>query len=218
MTIVILAGPSGSGKTTTLLTLEERAKAAGASLGGVACRAVFEGGRKRGIAWRRAGSGSEEGRLAWAETEAGGTDRPAGEAPRREPRIAGGYLRFGMWRFDPGALAEADEAARAFLFAPPGDSGARRLCLVDELGPLELEWGLGFTATLKALDAVASADDWLGACVVSARPDIADRLEARWPSALRLDLDRGAEPEPRTVVEARAARTATGILRAAGLA
>lgn len=226
MTIVLLSGPSGSGKTTTVEALEALATRSGITVGGVACVAAYEDGEKRGIAWRRVGRNVSSTRLAWVAAERREAGRPLGEAPRRVPRLEDGSLRFGMWRFDPEALAEADEAARGCIHGSPAEAGSRRLCLIDEIGPLELDWDLGFVSTLEALDASRGAGDSAGgvedgypaACVVTARPEIADRLESRWSGSLRVDLTRSAEPESRNAVRARALTAAEGILRVSGLA
>lgn len=219
MTIVILSGPSGSGKTTTVEALEALATRSGIMVGGVACRAVFEGAEKRGIAWRRVGDRADAGRLAWATAEPREPGRLEGETSRREPRLEGGCLRYGMWRFDPDALAAADGAARGCIDSSPAGAGARRLCVIDEIGPLELDWNLGFVSALEALDASLGAEDgYPAACVVTARPEIADRLGSRWRGSIRVGLDGGAERESREAVRARALMAAEAILRESRLA
>ena len=180
--ILVLSGVSGSGKTSACGIAEGMARAAGRTVGGVLCDAVFEGGRKVGIDARdlAAGPVSPSAPLARARPEI-----------TRAPKFDDAdplFLRYGMWEFSKAALSSADEAAAAFI-AAAGASTAPALAIVDEIGPLELDRNAGLTKTLAALDEAARAPAGSIACLVVARPDIADRLVLRWRSSRRLEMD-----------------------------
>jgi energy-coupling factor transporter ATP-binding protein EcfA2 len=149
---LILTGPSGCGKTTLCRGLAEDARRAGRDVAGLLCPAIFADARKSGIAAVDLRSG-ETRRLA--------RRRAAGEAAPATPR---------QWVFDEAVLAWGD---RALGRATPCD-----LLVVDELGPLELDEGRGWSAGLIAVDSGAFA-----AAVVVVRPTLFGRARARWPSA-----------------------------------
>jgi len=195
MRLIILSGSSGSGKTSALSALEASARAIGATIGGVICRALFEGDRKYGIDWFHAGAAGPGKPFARALDNGSGTARNQGpkdasaQGPGRVPIIDEQGVRYGMWRFEAIAIAQADEAICGFLYHDHHGE-ARTICLVDEIGPLELDWGSGLRGALRALDA-AMAEPRKGtgmSAIVAARPDIASRLMERWPGSIRLDL------------------------------
>lgn len=178
----MLSGVSGSGKTSACGIAEGMARAAGRSVGGVLCRAVFESGRKVGID---------------ARDLSGGPDSPAAPLARARLDIKRGpafddadplVLRYGMWEFSKAALSAADEAAAAFI-AAAREAATPALAIVDEIGPLELDRNAGMTRTLAALDEAERAPDRSAACLVVARPDIADRLALRWSASVRIEMD-----------------------------
>jgi len=164
----LVTGPSGCGKTTLCRGLAEAARRAGRDVAGLLCPAVFEGEEKAGIAALDLRSG-EVRRLARRR----GPDEPGPVARRR-------------WVFDETVLAWGDALlARA---TPCG------LLIVDELGPLELEEGGGWSAGLRAVDAGA-----YDAALVVVRPALLERARARWPEAVVADA---ASPGARVRLEA----------------
>ena len=167
--IMLLTGPRGSGKTSACRALVADVRVRGGSVAGLVCPACFREDVKVGIDVVELAGGSRR-RLA---TRAGDdlSGRPEGA---RE-------LTLGEWSFDPEALAWADEMLAA---APP----ACDLLVVDELGPLELLHGEGFTAALDLIDAGSS-----GLIVVVVRPDLLDVARRRWPAALVATPDTLAE-------------------------
>ncbi|MBU0927662.1 MAG: hypothetical protein KKA67_07925 [Spirochaetes bacterium] len=192
--ILILSGRSGSGKTSACAILEGLARASGAAVGGTLCRAVFEGGRKTGIDARDLSRGPEAASRPLARARPSSEPSPDEGRPRvpayddSDPLV----LRYGMWEFDKPALSAADASSAAFITdASRGAGGQRSLAIIDEIGPLELDKRAGMVSTLDALDALrrfAGGGGGLG-CVVVARPDIADRLAARWAGSARIDME-----------------------------
>lgn len=180
--ILVLSGVSGSGKTSACGVAEGLARAAGRAVGGVLCRAVFEDGRKVGIDARDLAAGPSSRAAPLARARPGAKRDPAFDDA--DPL----FLRYGMWEFSKAALSSADEAAAAFI-ASAGASTAPALAIVDEIGPLELARYAGLTRTLAGLDEAARAPAGAIACLVVARPDIADRLALRWRSSRRIEMD-----------------------------
>lgn len=154
--LAILTGPSGSGKTTLCRELAAAARSGGRDVAGVLCPAVFEGTCKTGI--------------AVVDLRGGGT---RALARRREPGPAEATARR-RWVFDDAALAWGDARLAA---ATPCD-----LLVVDELGPLELDEGRGWTAGIAAIDSGA-----YHAAIVVVRPALLERARARWPLAAIAD-------------------------------
>jgi nucleoside-triphosphatase THEP1 len=144
--IVLLTGDRGSGKTTACRKLQARAQASGLDCAGIVCPAVFQRGAKVGIDVEDVRTG-ERRQLASMD------GRPA-------------RLRLGPFRFDEGSLAWG---ARQLEIACPCD-----VLIVDEIGPLEIERGEGWT---NALDILAGAE--YGLAVVVVRPSLLSGLRER---------------------------------------
>ncbi len=154
----ILTGPRGSGKTTLCRRLAAEAKALGWDVAGVLSPAVFTGGEKTGIE---------------ALDLRGGDSR---QFARRPVDMDGSTSRRPSWIFDQIALAWGNQVlARAV----PCD-----MLVVDELGPLEFEAGLGWSAGLKALD---SRTYQVG--LVTIRPELLAAARQRWPFAGVVDME-----------------------------
>ena len=121
--LAIVSGPRGGGKTTLCRRLLELARQRGLDCAGIISPAHFEGGRKVGIDLLDARSGER---------------RPLAKADGLP-----GELRTVAFRFDPGAVEWGVGLLNA---ACPCD-----VLIVDELGPLELERGQGWTNALDVL-------------------------------------------------------------------
>jgi len=139
--IVILSGDRGSGKTTTCRKLVEVIRQRGLDCAGVICPARFDGDRKVGIDLLDLRSGQTRP-LAEAD------DRPAA-------------LRTRAWRFDEAVMDWGKECLEAAL---PCD-----VFMVDELGPLELERGQGWTNAIGSL-----REGRFDLAVVVIRPELVD--------------------------------------------
>jgi nucleoside-triphosphatase THEP1 len=121
--LAIVSGPRGGGKTTLCRRLLELAHQRGLDCAGIISPARFEGGRRVGIDLLDVRSGE---------------CRPLAKADSLP-----GELRTAAFRFDTGAVEWGTELLNA---ACPCD-----VLIVDELGPLELERGQGWTNALDVL-------------------------------------------------------------------
>ncbi len=157
--VVLLTGPRGSGKTTACGALVAEMRGAGRRVGGVVCPARFRDGAKVGIDVVEVAGGLR--RLLAVR---------AGDATARDEG-QGRELALGAWSFDREALAWADEALAAT--SPLCD-----LVVVDELGPLELLRGEGFSAALDLIDTAS------GLVVAVVREELLGVALERWPLAL----------------------------------
>lgn len=128
MTILLLTGPIGSGKSTVAARLVALATARGLRCDGLLCHAhVDEEGRKVGIDGLRLGTG-ERRHLADRDLS-----RPG--------------VRFGTWRFEPGAMEWSLQVVMDAIGARPD------LLVVDEIGPMELLEGRGLAPVIPELRA-----------------------------------------------------------------
>ncbi|MFW5771887.1 MAG: nucleoside-triphosphatase [Phototrophicaceae bacterium] len=123
--ILLVTGDSGAGKTTWCAALIDAARAAGLTVGGLLCPAVFNDGAKTGIDMRNLLTG-ETRRLA----------------QRRTPQSTG--VMTIHWHFDESVLDWGNAVLREL---PPVDT-----LIIDELGPLELIRGEGLLEALTVLD------------------------------------------------------------------
>lgn len=147
----IFTGPIGVGKTSLCLRLIAEAQSRGWDVAGILSPGVYQEGHKVAIDAVDIRSG-ERRRLAW---------RMEGEER--------GVIHTQEWQFDPETLHWGNRVVET---AVPCD-----LFVVDEIGPLELEQGAGWTA---ALSAIATRAYRLG--VVVLRPALL-ALAARWSPA-----------------------------------
>ncbi|HUW69381.1 MAG TPA: nucleoside-triphosphatase [bacterium] len=197
--ILLLSGVSGSGKSTACSIAARYAVDSGRRVGGVICAALFEHGQKSGIscAALREGRTVQLGILARARPDwivprmppEAGSARPLFSVPfdDTDPHI----IRYGMWAFERTILSKADETAAAYLLDLRASAGLPPLIIIDEIGPLELDRSIGMVKTLRLLDHLAAGAGKEACHVVVARPDIAARLQKRWPAAVVLVIEAG---------------------------
>ncbi|MDX9958967.1 MAG: nucleoside-triphosphatase [Clostridia bacterium] len=197
--IILLAGQKGSGKTTVAMNLARRLAQTGIEVGGIICPGIFEHKRKTGIKSHHPGSGHEE--LVGMETSLSGEPIPQPTGPDS--------FSYGRWEFRRSALAAADAAIVK-------DIDASLFVFVDEIGPLELEHGIGMNRTLARLD----ADKDINNCtiVVCIRLDLAQVLAKRWPGSILVELSGEGQTAISRAEEAilKVVRTANSTLSASG--
>ena len=147
--LILVTGSSGSGKTRWCQTLAERANVLGIHAAGLVSPAVFEGDVKVGIDLLDLGSG-EQRRLAVRRGEYGDGHNTLD------------------WHF----YSETLDWGNNIL----GQFGTCRFIILDELGVLELEQGLGLTNGIGLI----TARRYRLACVV-VRPSLLDDARVLWP-------------------------------------
>ena len=149
--IILLSGESERGKTTLCLKLANMVKAIPLTVAGVICPPVYEGLTKTGIDVLILRSG-EKRKLAQLNSG----------------KSEGLFTR--KWLFDE---AVTDWGDQELAKATPCD-----ILIVDELGPLEFERGLGFLTGFTAIN----SRDYKAALVVI-RPSLLPSAIKRWPDA-----------------------------------
>ena len=123
MKVILLVAPSGQGKTTICRRAVEQTRASGLRVAGLLSLPVYEGQQKTAI---------------WLHNLADGQERllARADAPGQGPRL-------GSWGFVQDTL---DWGQGILTSLAPCD-----LLVIDEIGPLEIEQGLGLTNALPAL-------------------------------------------------------------------
>ncbi len=147
--LILVTGPSGSGKTLWCLALAERVKALGFHASGLVSPAVFEGDLKIGIDLLDLGSGSKRHLAA-----------------RRGVSVKEQITE--DWHIDDETLNWGNDIL--------AHSVSSQFLILDELGPLELERGVGLTT---GIDLIAARSYRL-ACV-AVRPSLLGIAKTRWP-------------------------------------
>jgi nucleoside-triphosphatase THEP1 len=149
--LVLVTGMRGAGKTSWCMDLIEHARALDLKLCGLISPAIFEDGQKVGIDLLDLHSG-ERRRLAYRTGHAGGD------------------LRTTDWQM----VVETLEWGNAIL----ENINSCDLFILDELGPLEFEHGIGLIAGLDIIDAHKKFPS-----VVVVRPSLLQVSSNRWPWA-----------------------------------
>jgi nucleoside-triphosphatase THEP1 len=151
--LAIITGDRGTGKTALCRRLADRAGAAGWHVAGILSLAVMSGGQKTAIEAQDLRTG--EFRLL---------------ARRRAEDTASSGLHTPAWVFDESGVSWGNCVLEE---STPCD-----LLVVDELGPLELERGQGWTAGISAVH----SGEYRHAVVV-VRPELLSLATTRWPHA-----------------------------------
>lgn len=150
--LLILTGPRGAGKTTLIGQLILALRQQGVKLSGLTSPAVFAGGQKTGIAAVNLLNG-EKRRLAVYAPQ---PEDPAAQHPPLH------------YRFDPAVIEWGNQIM--------AEAVPTAVLVVDEIGPLELKHGQGWSAALPALD---SREYDLAILVM--RPELLAESLLRWP-------------------------------------
>ena len=154
--LIIVTGPSGSGKTRWCQGLAEQAMLLGIQVRGLLSPAVFEGESKTGIDLLDLGTGSRR-HLA---------------VHRRED---GEDKNWGAWRFNEQSLDWGNAVLKVTTTC--------QLFILDELGPLEFQHGVGLSDGFGVL----AGRGYHLACVV-VRESLLEAGLALWPWAEVLSL------------------------------
>ena len=152
----IISGPRGCGKTTCCTQIAAQIQAAGLSVGGLICPAVFEGEKKVAI---------EQVDLYTGQQRRLGTRRESECTVENTPEST-----VGCWQMDASVLAWGNA-----ILAGLGDED---LIIIDELGPLELKEGRGYHEGLRLLD-----EERYQMALVVVRPSLLALAQSRWPQA-----------------------------------
>ncbi len=159
--LLLITGPRGAGKTLWCMDLVERSHTRGLRLRGLVSPSIFEGDQKTGISLKDLETG-EQRRLAYRK---GAED---------------GDIQTQDWQM----VAETMEWGNSILeHIDPCD-----LFILDEVGPFELEHGMGFVAGLNIVD---TARDF--PCVVVIRPSLIQQACDRWNWAEIISLSAEAD-------------------------
>jgi nucleoside-triphosphatase THEP1 len=151
--LLIVSGDFETGKTRFSQQLAQGLQEAGWDVAGIVSPAVFEDGVKTAIDALDLRSG-ERHRLAERNQAGSSLDGPATS----------------HWQFSQETLDWCDGVLRS---ASPCD-----LLVIDELGPLEFDRGIGLQAGLEAID-----EGRYLASVVVVRSALLERVKARWSHA-----------------------------------
>lgn len=146
----IISGEIGSGKTILCGELIKKFSSLGWQISGLRSPAIFENGEKTGIAVENLATG-EVRKLAVSDY------KPEG--------LEGEPLH---WTFDEQVLAWGNQV---FL-----DSVPTELLVVDEIGPLELIRGEGWTNAIKAIESKK-----YDLAIIIMRPKLLNKALSLWP-------------------------------------
>lgn len=160
--VLILTGPIGSGKTTLCLDLVEHLKKADLVVHGIVTPPMNVNGNKVGIDLVDLQSG-EKKRFACLK-ESVSSD-----------------LFTGKWSFDADVMNWGNQTL--------GHAIPCQVLIVDELGPLEFERGIGLQNGVTAID----SGDFSVALVV-VRPSLIAAAKQRWPTAKLYTVTRETQP------------------------
>jgi hypothetical protein len=147
--LVLVTGPSGSGKTCWCQALAKVASTLGIPVGGLVSPTVFEGDLKIGIDLLDLRSGAQRRLAAYRGESDCGQD-------------------ITDWHFDDDVLKWGNTVLEQL--------GTCQLFILDELGPLELQHGVGLTNGLG----LVTVRCYRLACVV-VRPSLLETARALWP-------------------------------------
>jgi len=191
--IIILGGARGSGKSSLMMAAATTLRRAGLRPSGIACPGRYRDGRKTGILCvdlgLPPGRGDGADGFELASVDPAFPDRQPGRSSPAPDLSDPVLIRYGKWIFRRDALAKADSIAAAALSSV---EDGRVTAIVDEIGPLELELGAGFSTSLRELDRIAGTGGSTpggGSVVVACRTELGPILAARWPGASLVDLD-----------------------------
>jgi nucleoside-triphosphatase len=159
--LFLVTGSQGAGKTTFCDRIIHAAREAGWKPAGLLSRPIFEGAQRTAIQ---------------AEDLRGGKSRRL--AVRSDTPTPG----LKHWLFDSSALQWGDQILAA---STPCD-----ILVIDEIGPLELERGVGWQSGLAAVDSGQYA-----IALVVVRAELLGEALLRWPNCNLVEIDTPEDSE-----------------------
>ncbi len=153
--LFIVTGSQGAGKTSFCADIISEAQKAGWRTAGLLSRAVFDGSQRTAI---------------------NAEDIATGQTRRLAIRSEGHPAAIGCWIFDEDTLSWGNTVLKNSL---PCD-----LLVIDELGPLEFDQGLGWQEGFAALDAEQYA-----IAMVVVRPKLLGQALLRWSKAYIIEIE-----------------------------
>jgi len=159
--ILVIRGWRGVGKTKLCQRMVAAARAAGWDAAGLISPAKVVAGEKTGIEVEDLRSGHRQLLASCLSCELPGT-------------------RLGPWTFNDEMFAWGNQVLRS---AVPCD-----ILVIDELGPLEFDFGGGWAEGFQILDS-----QLYHLAIVVIRPEYADRFLERWPDAVECILSNYSE-------------------------
>ena len=159
--LTLITGPRGAGKTIFCTDLARRANAQRINVCGLISPSVFEVGQKIGIDLKDLQLG-EQRRLAYRKGTVGG------DVQTQDWQLVAETLEWGN------SILERVETCDLFI--------------LDELGSLEFEHGVGLVEGINIIDSSREFP-----CVVVVRPSLIQKARARWPWAKVLDISDEAD-------------------------
>jgi nucleoside-triphosphatase len=160
--LTLLTGPRGSGKTTWCVRFVSHARENDVHPAGLLSPAIFHDNTKIGIDLLDISTGEQ---------------RPLA---RRCPQSSQD-IRLGHWCFDATTLDWGNQILKTLH--------DQDLILLDELGPLEFQKGVGLLAGMKLID-----EKRFHQAIVVIRPDLLQPALSRWPGAGVVNVS-NVEPE-----------------------
>jgi hypothetical protein len=198
--IFLVTGERGAGKTTWLAKLADAARQAGYQVKGLLSPGTFENGVK--VAINLVDLATQETRVMSTPVEPHLAARRAGIR-----RLDNGDLVLGCWLMYEEVLQWGNDRLYEHLHASPGEKPS--LLIIDELGPLEFNHGLGFNYAIQFGDqlnqkahtpTVCTAPDGqkfeqaepggIQAAFIVVRPDLIPKALTIWPQAHTLEFKR----------------------------
>lgn len=207
--IFLVTGERGAGKTTWLKQLVAAARQVGYPVNGLLSPGAFENGNK--IAINLVNLATDETRFMCTPVE------PHLSAGRgRIRRLDTGKLVLGGWEMQEDVLQWGNELLyEAILSQHTAKSETPAILIIDELGPLELNYGLGFTNAIQLGDLLnlhagipehfpTQEDQRLNqtktigqlASFIVVRPDLLPKAFVIWPQAQTIQIQKTSPGDP----------------------
>jgi len=176
-TLYLVTGDRGAGKTVWCGKFAHQAAQAGYKVVGLLSPGVFQDHTKTAIDLLDLATNERRTLSTLAQEH-----ERAGRGEVR--RLPGNGLVVGGWRMDSSVLEWADRILTRLLTTPPAE---KTILMIDELGPLEFNHGLGLIAPL-----LLPIDEQYEAAFIVVRPELLDKAFENWLEAQLFEITPGA--------------------------